>query len=183
MKKSILIAAMLFVGAFAMPAHAETGLVTLLINGNGQNNGFSVALSPDGREYLVTSTLTLEVGGDTCTHPGNAPDELECKAPAIAAFEISTFGGDDRVTLSGDVPVPATIRGGPGNDRLLGGAGADKIAGGTGEDFLSGGKGDDWLFGGPGSDRLLGGPGADQLHGGPGEDKLVGGPGENALVQ
>jgi hypothetical protein len=183
MKKSILIASLLGAVLFAMPAHAESAPLTLLINGNEANNAFNLSLSPDGRAYVITSTLMLEVGGDVCSHPEGAQNVLECNAPAIAGFEIKTFEGSDRVTLSSEILVPATIRGGPGDDRLLGGSAADKISGGSGNDLLGGRVGNDWLIGGPGNDRLLGGPGNDQLQGGPGEDELVGGPGENALAQ
>lgn len=183
MKKPILIALMLLTAVFAAPAHAENGPVTLLINGNGANNAFNVSLSPDGRQYVIVSTLTLEVGGDVCTHPENAPTEIECDAPAIAGFEVNTFGGSDHVIFSSDIPAPVTVRAGDGNDRVLGGGASDKLVGGPGDDFVSGRSGDDWILGGPGQDHLLGGQGNDQLHGGPGEDRLIGGPGQNTLVQ
>jgi Ca2+-binding RTX toxin-like protein len=183
MKKLILIALTLFVSAFAVPADAETGPLTLLINGNGANNAFYVSLSPDGREYVIASTLQLEVGGDICSHPEKIPTELECKATAIAGFEVNTFSGSDTVTFSSDIPVPVTVRGGPGFDRLVGGSASDKLVGGSDEDVLIGRRGDDWLEGGPGKDRLLGGQGNDELRGGPGKDKLIGGPGHNTLVQ
>ncbi len=183
MKKSILIASLLFVGVFATPTRAETGPVTLLINGNRDDNVFHVSLSPDGRMYEVrTATLALEVGGDTCIHPHEEPTEIVCKAPEIAGFEVNGLGGSDFVEFSSDVPVPVTIRGGPGNDRLIGGAAADKLVGGPGNDLLVGRRGDDWLLGGPGNDRLFGGPGDDQLRGGPGRDRLVGGPGQDTLT-
>jgi Ca2+-binding RTX toxin-like protein len=182
MKKSILIALTLFAGVFALPAHAETGPLTLLINGNGANNAFGVSLSPDGREYLIVSTLALEVGGDVCSHPEQTPSELACTATAIAGFEVNAFSGNDYVTFDGDVPVPVTVRGGPGSDRLLGGDASDKLVGGPDNDVLVGRRGEDLIEGGPGKDRLIGGQGNDQLHGGPGEDVLAGGPGQNSLV-
>lgn len=184
MKKSVLIALTLVLGVFAVPAHAETGQVTLRINGNHEDNTFHISLSADGRYYEIkTVTLALEVGGDLCTHPQEVPTEIICKATAIAGFEVNGLGGADTVVFAADIPVPATIRGGPGDDRLVGGAAADKILGGPGSDALIGRKGDDWLFGGPGHDRLYGGPGSDQLRGGPGRDRLFGGPGENVLAQ
>ena len=183
MKKSILIAAMLLVSAFAVPAQAETGPVTLLLAGSGENDSFSITLTPDGREYRILSGSTLEAGANLCSHPGEARNVILCKAPAISGFEVNTAGGEDYVEFSGEIPVPVTIRGGPGDDRLSGGGAADKILGGPGSDVLIGRGGDDWIEGGPGEDRLLGGQGNDQLRGGPGTDKLVGGPGQNTLVQ
>jgi Ca2+-binding RTX toxin-like protein len=182
MKKLILIALTLLAAAPALPAHAEAGPLTLLINGNGDNNAFYVSLSPDGKEYVVLSTFSLEAGGDICSHPEKIPNELECRAPAIAGFEVNTFSGSDTVTFSSDIPVPVTIRGGPGFDRLVGGTGSDKLVGGPDDDKLAGRGGDDWLEGGPGKDSLKGGVGDDQLRGGPGKDKLIGGPGQNTLL-
>lgn len=184
MKKSILIASLLFVGVFATPAPAETGPVTLLINGNRDDNVFHISLSADGRLYEIrTATLALEVGGDTCSHPREAATEIVCKAPAIAGFEVNGLAGSDIVEFSSGIPVPATVRGGTGDDRLIGGGASDKLVGGPGDDVLAGRSGGDWLEGGPGADRLLGGPGDDQLRGGPGRDRLIGGPGQNTLVQ
>ena len=71
------------------------------------------------------------------------------------------------------MPVPVTLRGGPGDDRLVGGAGDDKLLGGAGNDVLVGRGGNDWLAGGAGDDKLLGGPGDDKLLGGPGVDVTV----------
>jgi Ca2+-binding RTX toxin-like protein len=182
MKKLILIALTLLAATPALPAHAEAGPLTLLLAGSGQDDAFHVSLTPDGREYTILSASPLEAGGDLCSHPEEARNELVCAAAAIAGFEVNAGGGSDYVDLSSDVPVPATLRGGPGADRLIGGDGSDKILGGPDRDVLIGGGGDDWILGGPGADRLLGGPGNDQLRGGPDKDKLLGGPGQNQLV-
>jgi hypothetical protein len=183
MKKLILISLVLLAAAPALPAHAEAGPLTLLINGNGENNAISVTLSPDGRQYAIASTLPLEVGGGICSHPELVPTELLCDAPAIAGFEVNGMAGNDYLIFSSDIPVPVTARGGFGFDRLVGGNASDKLVGGPDNDRLVGRQGDDWLEGGLGKDKLLGGQGADQLFGGPGEDKLIGGPGKNNLVQ
>lgn len=182
MKKTILILLAMLAALPAGSATAETGPVNLLISGSNDNNAFNVSLSADGRSYLIVSTIALEVGGDICTHPEEISNELSCKATAIAGFEVNAGGGADFVYFAGDVPVPVTIRGGPGNDVLTGGGAADKIIGGPGDDLLTGRRGDDWILGGPGRDRLFGGPGNDQLRGGPEKDKLVGGSGQNELV-
>lgn len=183
MKKAILIAATVLAVVPATLARAEAGPVNLLITGSKDNNAFHISLSSDGREYVILSTVPLEVGGEICTHPEEKPNELLCKAPAIAGFEVNAGGGSDLVTFASNVPIPVTVRGGPGDDRLTGGGAADKIIGGPDQDVLIGRRGDDWIFGGPGGDRLLGGPGDDQLRGGPGKDQLVGGPGRNELTQ
>jgi len=183
MKRLILIAITVTAALTAPLARAEESPITLAIEGGGENNALRISLSQDGRDYVILSIVELHVGGDICSHPNGVPDELVCKAPAIAGFEVNTGGGADSVIFTGDVPVPVTIRGGPGKDRLAGGAAADKIVGGGGDDQLTGRGGNDWIFGGPGRDRLFGGPGDDQLRGGPGTDKLVGGPGRNDVLR
>lgn len=185
MKKTILIvvAVLSALQPAAGFARAETGPVTLLISGGPGNSGLQISLTPDGREYLIVSTDPLEVGGDVCEHPSeDLPNELLCKATAIAGFEVNAGAGSDSVYFSSDIPVPVTARGGAGADRLIGGNASDKLIGGPDRDFLEGRRGDDWLLGGPGTDKLLGGPGNDQLRGGPDKDVLVGGPGSNELI-
>jgi len=182
MKKTILIVLALLAVLPVAFARAETGPVTLLISGGPGNSSLNISLTPDGREYLIVSTEPLEVGGGICTHPTEeVPNELLCKATAIAGFEVNAGAGADSVYFSTDIPVPVTARGGPGNDRLFGGAASDKLIGGPDQDFLEGRRGDDWLLGGPGPDKLVGGPGNDQLRGGPDKDKILGGPGKNEL--
>src|SRR5215213_5354004 len=153
-----------------------------------EDNVLDVKPSQDGRFYIVDSQSPLEVGGGICTHVEAHENSLSCEAVAIVGFEVNTGEGDDSVIISPKITIPATLRGGPGDDRLRGGAGTDKIVGGGGEDSLLGGGGDDWLIGGlgddwmwgqSGNDRLVGGPGDDLLSGGLGEDTLLGGPGVN----
>jgi Ca2+-binding RTX toxin-like protein len=140
----------------------EPGL-NLVLNGSSGDDRITVELSADGRSYEIESAAPLEVGGTICTHPEKRAEALLCEATAIAGFEINTGPGNDTVTLGPTVPVPATIRGGEGDDVLTGGAGADKLIGGPGNDELVGRGGDDMLVGGPGYDRLNGGPGHNTL--------------------
>jgi Ca2+-binding RTX toxin-like protein len=182
MKKHFLIAVACFAALAAPVAHAE-GPLTLLLAGGSEDNVIRISLTPDGRAFAIVSSTPLEAGGDICWHPEERANELLCKAPAIAGFEVNVGGGEDSVVLGSDIPIPATLRGGPGRDRLTGGGVSDKIVGGAGADYLSGRRGDDWILGGPGPDRLLGGPGNDQLRGGPDTDDLVGGPGHDEEVQ
>jgi Ca2+-binding RTX toxin-like protein len=183
MKKAILIALLLLTAVPVTLADAEAGPVNLLISGGPENSGLNISLSADGREYSILSTVPLEVGGDLCSHPEERTNELACKASAIAGFEVNAGGGSDFVFFTSDIPVPVTIRGGAGGDKLNGGGASDKIIGGPGDDSLIGRRGADWMLGGPGRDRLLGGAGDDMLRGGPEQDKLIGGPGENILIQ
>jgi Ca2+-binding RTX toxin-like protein len=153
-------------------ALAAEGSVNVVLAGSPGNDRITIELSPDGRAYEIESATPLEVGGTVCTHPEKRLEALSCEATAIAGFEINTGAGDDVVTLGRTVPVPATIRGGDGDDVLTGGAGNDKLIGGPGNDELNG-RG--------GGDMLIGGSGDDTLNGGSGEDRLMGGGGHNVL--
>jgi Ca2+-binding RTX toxin-like protein len=157
--------------------------VNLVLAGDDFSNTISIAVTPDGRQYTIESAAPLGVGGELCHHPEGNENQLLCEAVAIAGFEINANGGDDTITLAATVPVPATLRGGPGEDRLTGGTGNDKLTGGPGNDKLSGGAGNDSLYGGSGEDQLSGGNGDDRLLGGSGTDLLLGGSGVNEVVQ
>jgi Ca2+-binding RTX toxin-like protein len=153
------------------PATVEAS-VNLVLAGSPGDDRITIELSADGRSYEIESATPLEVGGTMCTHPERRPEALLCEAGAIAGFEINTGVGNDDVTLGRSVPVPATIRGGEGDDVLTGGAGNDKLIGGPGDDELNGRAGNDLLIGGSGDDTLIGGPGEDKLSGGSGHNVL-----------
>jgi hypothetical protein len=183
MKKAILIVAVMLAVLPATFARATVGPVTLLISGDSEDSRLTISLSPDGRRYEILSSAPLEVGGNLCHHPGEDPNALVCEAPPIAGFEVNAGGGSDQVNFTSDIPVPVTVRGGPGRDRLSGGNVSDKLVGGPDNDVVDGRRGDDWIFGGPGADKLLGGSGNDQMRGGPDQDQMIGGPGQNQLIQ
>jgi Ca2+-binding RTX toxin-like protein len=184
MKRAILIGVMLVLAAGAAPsADAAKPPLTVLLAGGSEANTIAIGLSDDGRSYVIDSVVPLEVGGGVCSHPEAQPNELVCEATPIGGFEVNAGAGDDSVTVAREVPIPVTLRGGPGLDRLVGGAGPDKLVGGPGEDLLIGRAGADSLFGGPGVDRLVGHSGNDHLHGGSGVDVLLGGSGRNETAQ
>jgi Ca2+-binding RTX toxin-like protein len=181
MKKLLLISFTL--AALLIPAEAPAmpPTYTVLLAGGDEANTIRIWLTPDGRQYVIDSAVQLEVGGTICVHPEGKMNELVCDAPSIAGFEVNLGGGEDRVTVSNQVSVPVTMRGGAGNDFLSGGSGPDKLIGGEGNDRLLGGRGNDLLFGGDGDDVLIAGPGNDTLKGGAGNDKLVEGPGRDSV--
>jgi len=181
MKKAILIALTVLAANTAAVAHAGERSLTVVFAGGSEANTIAIAVSSDGRSYVIDSAAPLEVGGSVCSHPAGNPNELVCEAAPIAGFEVNAGPGDDTVSLSHDVPIPATLRGGAGNDKLVGGAVADKLIGGSGDDILIGRAGDDWLYGGSGDDKLLGGTGNDLLRGGSGQNTMLGGPGQNVV--
>jgi Ca2+-binding RTX toxin-like protein len=183
MKKLLLISFALLALLAPGSALAAEKTYTVLLAGGDEANSIKIWLSQDGREYVIDSLVQLDVGGSVCTHPEDNPNELVCAAPSIAAFEVNSGAGDDRVSVAKNITVPVTMRGGAGDDVLLGGAGPDKLIGGQGNDHLVGWGGDDVLYGGPGDDVLIGGPGDDLLGGGFGTDTLVGGTGTNEVRQ
>jgi hypothetical protein len=182
MKRAILTAMTVLVAWAATSAHAAEPSLTVLLAGGPEANTITIALSPDGRTYAIDSVVPLEVGGSVCWHPEEKTNQLVCEANAIGGFEVNAGGGDDSVSVAREVPVPVTLRGGPGLDKLVGGGGGDKLIGGPGDDVLIGRAGNDSLFGGPGEDSLFGGSGNDLLRGESGEDTLLGGSGNNDLV-
>jgi hypothetical protein len=179
MKRAILIATTLLAAWTATTAHAAEPKLTVLLAGGMEESAISIALSPDGRSYVIDSLAQLEIGVDVCWHPEGMETELICAASSIGGFEVNAGGGDDSVIVARGVPIPVTLRGGPGQDRLVGGGADDRLVGGTGDDTLIGRAGADSLFGGPGNDRLIGGSGDDLLHGDSGEDTILGGSGRN----
>ena len=177
MKKVTLISiAILMALAAVSAAHAKKPDVryNVLLAGGSEVNAIRIGLTPDGRSYVIDSIVQLEVGGSVCTHPPDNPYQLLCHAPMVASFEVNSGSGDDTVIVTKEVPIPVTMRGGPGNDTLIGGNGPDKLIGGSGDDRVVGRGGDDLIFGGDGDDLIIGGPGKDLLRGGLGEDRFVG---------
>jgi hypothetical protein len=103
-------------------------------------------------------------------------------ADEVSGIIVNGFGGDD--TIINDTPLPSTLLGGAGDDKLLSGDGADSLSGGDGKDkllgrggrdSLSGNAGNDTLEGGPQPDRVAGNGGRDRLYGGASNDRLYGG--------
>jgi hypothetical protein len=183
MKRAILIGAMAAIAALAAPiAHAKPSL-TVLLAGGVEESQISIGLSADGRDYVIDSVAPLEVGGEICSHPEGEPNRLVCAAAPIGGFEVNAGAGDDSVMVARAIPVPVTLRGGPGMDRLAGGGAGDRLVGGPGDDVLIGRGGHDSLFGGAGDDWLAGCSGNDLLQGDSGVDALLGGSGRNTLTQ
>jgi len=183
MKKSIL-TMLAILAALAVPsASAEPTSYTVVLAGGAAQNMIHIWLSPDGTSYVIDSVVALEVGGEVCENAPENPNELLCKAPLVAGFEVNAGPGDDKVSVSNAIEIPVTMRGGSGRDVLAGGAGADKLIGGAGNDRLYGGPGNDVIYGGPGNDLLNGGPGDDVLHGGAGHDSFGSLSGHDAVRQ
>ena len=87
--------------------------------------------------------------------------EAFCPSSSVQRLRIDLGEREDVATIS--LPLPVTLLGGPGADRLAGGDGADSVGGGDGDDSVAGGGGNDAVDGGSGIDSLDGGPGDDRL--------------------
>lgn len=173
--------------SYSGPASASGGQgpYNVLLAGGAEANSIYIWLTPDGREYVIDSVATLEVGGGVCANPPGQSNRIVCQAPRVRSFMVNAAGGDDVIVTDKKVPIPVILAGGPGNDELFGGGGNDRyctdsssanklcgLIGGPGNDKLVGRGGEDWLFGGPGDDLVIGGPGSDLLNGGPGLDEI-----------
>ncbi|MCO6458578.1 MAG: DUF2974 domain-containing protein [Pirellulaceae bacterium] len=135
----------------------------------------------------------LVVGGDAghnrivLTLSNNGGLRLRLDHQTLGPFDVAGqvvvygHGGDDTITVAGNVGRTVEFHGGPGDDYLAGGPGDDSLFGGPGNDRLLGGEGDNFLDGGAEDDRLWGRDGADVLLGGSGNDHLYGGNGPNLL--
>jgi Ca2+-binding RTX toxin-like protein len=158
--------------------------------------GYPLQVSFDGSGGFDKLTVQGDDGPDGVVWDidGVVIDGLTVPFANIEQLSILTFGGDDSVTLSLNVPnlailidtgagndevslltaaTPATILGGSGNDTLTGSAGNDSIDGGSGLDIIEGSAGSDTIDGGDGNDTLFGGAGADSVFGGSGSDTII----------
>ncbi|HEU5141643.1 MAG TPA: hypothetical protein VFU04_00640 [Solirubrobacterales bacterium] len=180
-KKALLISVMLL--AVLAPAMSAPAAYNVLLAGGAASNTIHIWLTPDGRDYVIDSIVPLEVGGNVCSNPEGNPNELICPAVKIAGFEVNADGGDDRISVSNQVTIPVTMRGGSGDDILAGGRGADKLIGGSGDDLLMGGGGADVLVGSAGNDVQVAGPGDDLILTGPGKDVVKPGAGADRVRQ
>ncbi len=169
------------VSAHASSSAAAPSYTLLLVGGPGPTD-IDISLSADGRTYMISANGPLEVGIQACANPPGDQNELMCDAPAIDGLEVNGGNGGDTEVVGKTVPVPATLRGGSGNDLLVAGGGNDTLIGRAGNDTLVGGPGNDRLHGGPGNDRLQAGSGNSLLNGGPGYDTCIGGRGHDIFV-
>ncbi len=112
-------------------------------------------------------TINQQGNGQIKVHNDFLPEKDRTLGSAgIDVIDVVLLGGDDTVTISGGLGLPAILDGGAGNDHLNGGNGGNILIGGDGNDVLQGGNA---------RDLLIGGTGADSLNGNGGDDILIGG--------
>jgi Ca2+-binding RTX toxin-like protein len=127
----------------------------LMIRGNAGDNVIMVDHDATGEHIEVTVD-------------DNATQSFEMDA--VHMIVIHTGRGNDVVEIDADLddlPVPAKIWAGRGDD---------DVTAGPADSTVRGGRGDDTITGGTGDDELHGGRGADEIHAGEGDDKLWGDP-------
>lgn len=105
----------------------------------------------------------------------------------VTGIQVSTLGGNDRVTIAanirdaGGILIGVVADTGGGNDVVDGGDGDDEIHSGDGNDVVRGRGGADDIWLGAGNDRGNGGAGDDTIHGEDGRDSVSGSTGADSL--
>jgi hypothetical protein len=108
------------------------------------------------------------VGGmdpGTCT-PGDVDAQgyiVQTFCPLAPVQRVRIDLGDREDAADVALPIPATVLGGTGSDRITTGAPSDEVDGGTGNDVIATGDGDDVIAGGDGADEIDAGAGADRI--------------------
>ena len=87
--------------------------------------------------------------------------QVFCRRAGLTRVRVDLGEREDSATVA--LPLPVTLLGGPGADRLTAGPAADSVNGGDGNDRLSGAGGGDVLDGGAGADGFDGGAGDDRV--------------------
>jgi Ca2+-binding RTX toxin-like protein len=119
----------------------------LIINGTNAADRIVLSSGPNGLQARINNVL----------QPAMSPEG--------GTVKIFGYGGNDNITVQGNVAESVEIYGGDGNDYIAGGSQSDLLDGGNGNDRILGGGGDDTILGGDGSDTLNGGNGNDVLMG------------------
>jgi Ca2+-binding RTX toxin-like protein len=99
----------------------------------------------------------------------------------IDRIVILGAGGDDKIHMDREIPIPAFIDGGSGNDRIRSGAGNDEIVGGDGDDRIETNDGDDLVTDLLGNNRIWTGNGNDVVVAGAGDDRIATGDGNDVI--
>lgn len=145
-----------------------TAHVTVLINPGAPR----LVPDPSGGNMLLVEGTNQADTIDIV--PGNRWNQVRAIVNGVTSpsFRPNTrivvygYSGNDTITVSRRVDVPAWLIGGFGNDRLRAGNGPSLLMGSEGNDTLIGGDDRDVLFGGAGEDVLRGSYSADVLVGG-----------------
>ena len=133
----------------------------LLVEGTRRADAISVGLN------TITGQVDVVINGGAV--------QSFNPAQISAGIRISSYKGNDTITVGEGIALPIEIFADKGNDTINGSSAAETIDGGAGRDSCSGGGGDDVITGGPGNDVITGGAGRDRIDGGNGRDSCDGG--------
>jgi Ca2+-binding RTX toxin-like protein len=147
-----------------------------LMKGGAGSDGFA---NPSGVGTVSYANYTVPIHAtlDNDDNDGQAGehDNLDASISRVIGGSAADVINATSGAMSAD-PIPVTLVGKSGPDRLTGGPLGDTLAGGRGGDMIAGAAGRDDLSGGSGDDALRGGTGVDGLDGGSGDDVCNGGP-------
>jgi hypothetical protein len=121
-----------------------------------------------GEELSVTgdagsNTIIVEQSGDTLIVKDSTGWYAKYHGD-YAALRVTGGSGNNIIKLESSVTIPATLRGGAGNDTIYAGSGTDELIGGPKSNILVAGSGTDTLVSiGSNADTLEGGSGFDSF--------------------
>jgi Ca2+-binding RTX toxin-like protein len=107
----------------------------------------SGVLTVEGSELRNTITISRD-GAKVAVRIDHATQKFK----NVTSIIVRGNGGDDRLTISDNLTIGASLVGGSGNDTLTGGSGNDTMSGDAGDDVLDGRGGADQFTGGAGND-------------------------------
>jgi hypothetical protein len=140
-----------------------TATATAIVTGVGLSNGTLYVIGSSEKDHVnlnEAGQTRVKVNADFISKP------REFDIAAVSQIIAYLGDGDDQLTISNQLKIPAVIHGG---------GGADHLGGGGGPTVLLGEEGDDHLLGNGGGGILIGGTGLDQSTAGQGGDVLLGG--------
>ena len=140
-----------------------TDTATAVVTGVGLSNGTLYVIGSSEKDHVnlnEAGKTKVKVNADFI----NRPREFDI----AAVNQIIAYLGDgnDHLTISNKLKIPAVIHGGGGDDHLDGGGGPIVLLGEEGDDHLLGNGGRGILIGGTGLDKLTANKGGDVLLGG-----------------
>ena len=171
-------------GNYALASNTVTA--TGNITGSGViNNVLTVVGTDDAEEIIIGLNMSNKTQGLVTRIANGVRTDTPFTLAGLTKVVVHGSGGNDKLTMNAEVPLPCTFYGDDGNDILRGGNYDDFLYGGNGDDTLYGSLGNDYLDGGNGSDTLYGQDGNDTLVAGQGDtlsNKLDGGDGSDILI-
>jgi Ca2+-binding RTX toxin-like protein len=135
---------------------SDSATTTAVITGVGLHDGELQIVGTAGRDIVAVvphgrRNVTVVAGYLP------SPHMRTFKLADVQRIRAATGGGDDSISVSSEVALPAMLDGGAGNDRISAGGGPSVLLGGPGDDRLHGGRKRNVLIGGAGKDVLIGG--------------------------